>query len=89
MATLTMNSPATMNAGSSYAQNVGRAARALLAAVLAFNSTTVPAATQSIQQPHRSQSDDLALYQLYSLAAPYDVMPNLAQELRVMASRDQ
>jgi hypothetical protein len=91
MATLTITSPATMTVGSSYAQNVGRAARALLTTILAFNSGAAPAATaQPVQEARHSQRKDLSLYQLYALAAPYDaVMPNMAQELQAMACRDR
>ena len=89
MATLTMTSPVATSTGSSYTQNVGRAARALLAAILAFNSGAAAPAARPAQETQRVQNEDLSLYNLYSLAAPYDiVMPNLAQELRVMASRD-
>ena len=88
MATLTFDTTAQAPIGLTYAQNVGRAARALLAALL-----TPPADSAARPAPavraKASTSDDMALYRLYCLASPYDsVMPNLAQELKVMASRD-
>jgi hypothetical protein len=87
MATLTITSPATVNAGLSYTQNVGRAARALLTALLAI---TPQATERPVQATRRNQRDDMPLYHLYSLAAPYDaLMPNQMQELQMMACRDR
>jgi hypothetical protein len=81
MATLTIATPTGVTIGSSYAQNVGRAARALLAALFAV-------------QPHtekpvkaRKTSNDISLYRLYCMSSSDSVMPNLAQELAIMASR--
>jgi hypothetical protein len=81
MSTLTAASPGHADTGSSYAQNVGRATRALLAALFAV----VPRASAS-SRADRITSRDLS--RLYRMAGQYDsVMPNLAQELRAIAAR--
>lgn len=88
MATLTIQSHAPANTGASYAQNVSRAARALLAALLAFgHSAAAPAAPRAAKAVRAR--DELSLYRLYCLSSPYDsIMPNLRQELQAMACRD-
>lgn len=93
MGTLTVTSPAHV-AGTNYAQNVGRAARALLDAILAFRASA-PVATsapivRSAQEVRAKARENVSLYRLYALSAPYDsVMPNLRQELEIMAGRDE
>lgn len=83
MSTLTVSSPA--HVGSSYAQNVGRAARALLDAILSFRSQSAEA-KPAVRAKAR---DTVSLYRLYALSSPYDsLMPNLRQELQAMACRD-
>ena len=77
MATLTIATPA----GSSYVQNVGRAARALLAALFAVQ----PRVEKKAKARHAH--NEISLYRLYSMSGSDSVMPNLAQELAVMASR--
>ena len=77
MSTMTINSPAHV-AGSSYLENVGTAARNLLAAIFAVRP----------QARAPRKTGEVNLGQLYRLAASYDsVMPNLAQELRTIALR--
>lgn len=70
----------------SYGQNVGRAARALLAALLAIPSRSNAAvAEKTMSERERRES----VFGLYRLASTYDsVMPNLAQELRAIANRN-
>ena len=81
MATLTIATPTAGTFGSSYAQNVGRAARALLAALFAVTPRT--------QQPAqvRQATGDLSLFRLYRMAGTDSVMPNLTQELNMIAKR--
>lgn len=70
-----------------YAHNVSRAARALIAAVLAVNPAAPEAAVAkpSISERRRAKS----VFELYRLAGSYDtVSPNLAAELRFIAARD-
>jgi hypothetical protein len=81
MATLTIATPNGATIGSGYAQNVGRAARALLAALFAVR----PRAEKPAKA--RRASDDISLYRLYGMSAYDSVMPNLAQELTVLAGR--
>ncbi len=79
MSTLTMASPSRTVAGPNYAQNVGRAARALLAALLAR-----PARLPARVSKRRTDGE-----RLFRFAAQYEsVMPNLAQELRAIACRN-
>ncbi len=81
MSALTYGSHAPASAGLSYAQNVGRAARALLAALLA-----IPLRRDSASAAVRRHESEFADAEL--IAARYEsIMPNLAQELRVMAAR--
>lgn len=80
MATLTISSPGQAYAGTSYAENVARAARGLLAAILAI--TPESRATPAKESRYRS------VLSLYRLADSYEAsMPSLAQELRAIASR--
>jgi len=81
MATLTIATPTAGTIGSSYAQNVGRAARALLAALFAV--------TPRAEQPAkvRQAREDISLLRLYRMAATDSMMPNLAQELDMIAKR--
>jgi len=91
MATLTVQIPAHAGNGADYLHNIGSAARALFAAILAVPRRE-PVANEEIDALPVAKADreELSLYRLYCLASPYDsVMPNLAQELRVMANRDQ
>lgn len=89
MSTLTITTTAQAIDGAGYLRNIGRAVRALLAAFI-----TVPHKPAVVQEKVEVRSatrdnDNMSLYRLYALASPYDsVMPNLAQELRVIASRD-
>ncbi|GIZ50029.1 hypothetical protein [Noviherbaspirillum aridicola] len=77
MSTMTIASPAHV-AGSSYLENVGVAARNLLAAIFAVRP----------QAPVAEKTDEVSIAKLYRMAASYDsVMPNLAQELRTIALR--
>ena len=81
MATLTIATPTAGSIGSSYAQNVGRAARALLAALF----TVTPRAAQ----PAKAQQarEEVSLLRLYRMSGSDSVMPNLAQELDMIAKR--
>ncbi|OWW19904.1 hypothetical protein [Noviherbaspirillum denitrificans] len=81
MATLTIANPTAGTIGSSYAENVGRAARALLAALFAVT----PRAEQPAQV--RQARENVSLYRLYRMSASDSVMPNLAQELDMIARR--
>lgn len=90
MGTLTISSPAQVT-GTSYASKVGRAARALLDAILAIRPRAAeePAVELSASKVRAKARGDISLYRLYCLSAPYDsVMPNLRQELEVMACRN-
>lgn len=91
MGTLTITSPAHVT-GTSYAQNVGRAARALLDAILAIRSRSAevaPPVVRSAAEVRTRARQNVSLYRLYSLSSPYDsIMPNLRQELEIMAGRD-
>lgn len=88
MSTMTIASPVQVTDGTSYMRNVGRAARALLVALIAIPHASTVAAPTKVET-RKAARDDMSLYRLYCLASPYDsVMPNLAQELRVMANRD-
>jgi hypothetical protein len=87
MATLTINTTTQAPVGLTYVQNIARAARALLAALLTPPAARpIPAVRATKKVAAR---DDMALYRLYCLSSPYDsVMPSLAQELNAMACRD-
>ncbi|GAB3554167.1 hypothetical protein GCM10027343_41830 [Noviherbaspirillum agri] len=90
MATLTVQIPAHAGNGADYVHNIGSAVRALFAAILAV-PRSAPATTEVDALPvAKADREDLSLYRLYCLSSPYDsVMPNLAQELRMIAGRDQ
>ena len=92
MGTLTISSPSHVS-GTSYAQNVARAARGLLDAILAFHTRSdeaAPPIVRSAQEARVKARENVSLYRLYALASPYDsMMPNLRQELEVMAGRDE
>lgn len=81
MATLTIATPTAGSVGSSYAQNVGRAARALLDALFAVT----PRAAQPAKA--RRASNDVSLSRLYRMSGSDSVMPNLVQELDMIAKR--
>jgi hypothetical protein len=86
MSALTFPTTVPASAGLTYAQNVGRAARTLLAALLAIPARAHATPGHGSTARRHTRDDDMALYRLNSLASPYDcVMPNLEQELRVMA----
>lgn len=88
MSTATITTSSLSDGGLSYAQNVGRAARALLAAVLAVGSRPAAVAAPAQRAEQTTRERQVSLYQLYRLAGQYDsVMPNLAQELRSIAAR--
>jgi len=79
MSTATFSSAQT--AGLSYTENLGRAARAFLQALLAITPEAKPAAAE--------KRDVASIAQLYRLARSYDsIQPNLAQELRAIAARN-
>lgn len=87
MSTLTITTPAQAIDGAGYLRNIGRAVRSLLAALITVPHK--PVVAQEQVEVRSAERDDMSLFRLYSLASPYDaVMPNLAQELRVMAGRD-
>lgn len=81
MATLSIATPAADSIGSSYTQNVGRAAHALLVALFNVNSR--------VEQPAkvRKGSADVSLMRLYRISGTDSMMPNLIQELDMIASR--
>ncbi|RJF99341.1 hypothetical protein [Noviherbaspirillum saxi] len=84
MSTATYTSSAHTSAGLSYTENLGRAARAFLAALLAVTPgvKAAPAA--------KSKRDVGSVAELYRLAGGYDsIQPSLAQELRALASVDR
>jgi len=84
MATLTIATPAHAGTGAGYVQNVARATRALLAALFAVK----PEQARNVKA--RKASEDISVYRLYRMAGSSDsVMPNLAQELAVIAGRDE
>ena len=79
MSTITFPHATALNASdASYAENVGRAFRSLLAALLAIKP-------QQPATPRARLRDQLAVFRL---AAQYESLsPNLASELRYIASR--
>lgn len=88
MSTLTINAATPAASGTDYLRNVGRAARALCVAILAVPRTKAPAESAAADA-YVAPGHDLSLYRLYCLASPYDsVMPNLRQELNMIACRD-
>jgi hypothetical protein len=77
MSTLTVTSP--VQATSGYASNVGQAARALVRALFAV------APRAATDDSHVTAGD---LHNLYCMANRCEsVLPNLAQELRIIAAR--
>lgn len=79
MSTLT----STYSNDTGYFSNLGRAARAFIGALVAAKPVAAPAAVDAPARPSRR---DIAL--LNSEAAKYEkLMPNLASELRFLASR--
>lgn len=80
MSTLT----STYSNDTGYFSNLGRAARAFIGALVAAKPVAAPAAADNA--PARPSRRDIAL--LNSEAAKYEkLMPNLASELRFLASR--
>jgi len=77
MATMTIASPAPGDAGLSYTQNVSRAARALLAALLAVKAAEPASRRAPVHGGSWFSRDD----------EPQFMMPNLAQELARFAGR--
>lgn len=78
MSTATFTSAQT--ADLSYTENLGRAARAFLKALLAVTPEAKPRAEE--------KRDVASIAQLYRMARSYDsIQPNLAQELRAIAAR--
>lgn len=78
MSTITFHHAARGAADSSYAENVGSAFRSLLAALLAVKP-------QESVSPRAKVRDQLAVFRL---AKQYESLsPNLASELRYIASR--
>jgi hypothetical protein len=78
MSTITFTQAARGEATSSYAENVGRAFRSLLAAVLAIKP-------QQPATPRATLRNQLAVFRM---AKQYEgLSPNLAAELRYIASR--
>lgn len=91
MATLTIASPVQTDSALNYVQNVTQAGRALLAAI--FVARPRAAELDVVRPASTVRGDaqaDWSLYRLYCLSSPYDsVMPNLAHELRGIASRGE
>lgn len=86
MSTLTVS--AANQAAGTYGQNVAQAARALLAALFAIAPTRPQeqAASEAAPAARTRAREEVSLARLYRLAGSYDsVMPNLAQELRMIA----
>lgn len=90
MSTLTITSATQATTAAGYLENVGRAARALLAAIVAVPHASKAAdVTPAAAEVRSAARREASLYRLYTLAGQYDsVMPNLAQELRIIAGRD-
>jgi hypothetical protein len=85
--TLSTYPNAGANGGISYGDNLGRAARAFLAALLA-----VEPASEQVDTPDVIVSEKIRLQgvrEMLSLAREFDlIMPNQAAELRYAAGRD-
>jgi hypothetical protein len=78
MSSITLSSAQGTEASSSYAKNLGHAFRSLLAALLAVKP-------EQAASPRARMRDQLAVFRL---AKQYeDFSPNLAAELRFIASR--
>jgi hypothetical protein len=83
MSSTTFN-PSVQNAGLSYTENLGRAARAFLTALLAITPKAKPVAEDA-----KAKRNAGSVAELYRLARGFDsIQPNLAQELRAIAARD-
>lgn len=87
MSTATITVPGQVGGVRAYAVNVGLATRSLLAALLAVKPQPVAAAAANAEAVSvRSKEKNMA--SVFRLANEYDaVMPNLASELRLVASR--
>lgn len=85
-----ITAPAHSTSGVSYIQNVKRAVHALLTALLAITPTVQETPKNSTTAAcGRRTKDEISLRRLYRLAASSEsVMPNLAQELNVIAGRN-
>jgi hypothetical protein len=93
MSTLTIARPASTNALQAYVKNVGQAGRLFLATLLAIephrSAHAAGTAVKAVETRDKHQSVG-SLLRLYGLASQSDsVMPNLAVELRYIASRAQ
>lgn len=93
MSTLTIARPIPTNALQTYVKNVGQAGRLLLATLLAIephrSAHAAGIAVKAAETGDKHQSAG-SLLRLYGVACQSDsVMPNLAAELRYMASRAQ
>lgn len=70
----------------SYTENLGRAARSFIAALLAIDPAKVSAGSSHAKASHAE--DELSLEDLEHLARRFDgIMPNQAAELRYLLSR--
>ena len=76
--------------GYSYGENLGRAARAFLAALLAVEPAKQASKQVAASKGRLPERDRLkGVEELYSLAKQFDsIMPNQAAELRYLAGRD-
>ncbi|HVK96052.1 MAG TPA: hypothetical protein VM571_15150 [Noviherbaspirillum sp.] len=85
-----ITAPAHSSSGLSYTQNVKRAAYALLSALLAITPTARETPNNStVAACGKRKKDEISLRRLYRLAASSEsVMPNLAQELNLIARRN-
>ncbi|MGK5024262.1 hypothetical protein [Janthinobacterium sp. RB2R34] len=82
----TLTSTYSTDSHDGYFSNLGRATRAFLGALLASKPYAATAATAEEARHTRPSKRDIAL--LNSEAARYEhLMPNLASELRFLASR--
>jgi hypothetical protein len=87
MATTNFASYDNTSSAGSYADNLGRAARGFLQALLAVQPSVVPAGRRKAAVLTRGRTADIR--KLYRLAADFDtVSPSLAAELRHIAGRD-
>jgi hypothetical protein len=93
MSTLTIARPIPTSALHTYVKNVGQAGRLLLATLLAIephhSAHAAGTAVKAVESGYKHQSAG-SLLRLYGVACQSDsVMPNLAAELRYIASRAQ
>lgn len=73
--------------GTSYGENLGRAARSFLAALLAIEPAKAEAAVARVSDTEPDRAATAA--ELQRLARKFDaIMPNQAAELRYLAGRD-